>query len=80
MRSNTVRSWEMKTIAIESSDHPDRCGLDAPLGGRLAAELWQDLTGHASIQENNRLRRLLRREPSFEMPKPPFSLDLAPTQ
>jgi hypothetical protein len=35
-------------------------------GGRLAAEIWQDLIGHRAIQKNSRLRGLLLAEPSFE--------------
>jgi hypothetical protein len=35
-------------------------------GGRLAAELWQDLMGHRAIQSNSRLRELLLEECSFE--------------
>src|SRR5216683_3264826 len=35
-------------------------------GGRLAAELWEDLIGHGAIQSNSRLRALLLKEPSFE--------------
>jgi len=35
-------------------------------GGRLAAELWQDLIGHRVIQSNSRLRDLLLSESSFE--------------
>jgi hypothetical protein len=35
-------------------------------GGRLAAEVWQDLLGHRAIQQNPRLRELLLREQSFE--------------
>jgi hypothetical protein len=35
-------------------------------GGRLAAELWQDLIGHKAIQDNSRLRDLLLDETSFE--------------
>ncbi len=35
-------------------------------GGRLAAELWEDLIGHKAIQSNSRLRELLLDELSFE--------------
>ncbi len=35
-------------------------------GGRLAAELWEDLIGHRAIQDNARLRDLLLAELSFE--------------
>lgn len=35
-------------------------------GGRLAAELWQDLIGHRAVQRNPRLRELLLEECSFE--------------
>ena len=35
-------------------------------GGRLAAEVWQDLIGHRAIQDNSRLRQLLLEETSFE--------------
>lgn len=35
-------------------------------GGRLAAEMWQDLIGNRSVQSNSRLRELLLREQSFE--------------
>jgi len=35
-------------------------------GGRLGAELWQDLIGHRAIQDNARLRELLLAELSFE--------------
>jgi hypothetical protein len=35
-------------------------------GGRLAAEVWQDLLGHRAIQQSPRLRELLLREKSFE--------------
>lgn len=35
-------------------------------GGRLAAEVWQDLMGHRAVQNNARLRELLLEESSFE--------------
>src|ERR1700730_2224136 len=35
-------------------------------GGRLAAEVWQDLMGHRTVQNNARLRELLLEESSFE--------------
>ena len=36
-------------------------------GGRLAVELWQDLTGCKAVQSNPRLCDLLKQEPSFEI-------------
>jgi hypothetical protein len=47
-------------------------------GGRLANEMWQDLMSHQAIQHNERLRRLLLDEQSFEVAlgmtySPPFT-------
>lgn len=54
-----IRNFSKRTILTGA-------GWTRNWGGRLAAEIWEDLIGHPAIQGNSRLRELLLREQSFE--------------
>jgi hypothetical protein len=54
-----IGNFSMRTILTGA-------GWTRNWGGLLAAELWDQLIGHRSIQNNSRLRELLLSEPSFE--------------
>lgn len=54
-----IRNFSKRTILTGA-------GWTRNWGGRLAAEIWEDLIGHPATQNNSRVRELLLSEQSFE--------------